>query len=201
MESLTFVRAIDTIDRHLSAMFVDLRQLAGVSASDPSANKRAASSSSEWVEVDRLTGQTYSWPKDAGGTEEYDPFVRYQSNGQNLALAHNVEKVPVKSKERRQVWVFQMGSGGGSKLPVTPFIEADDYDTTGEMVSIIRGNGETGRKMFAPNATLPPVYDGLKIEILGDRVDGHYRMLAVVAHKDDVQSMLRHGAAQISLRK
>src|SRR3546814_4800919 len=56
------------------------------------------------------------------------------------SLAYNIEKVPVKGKNRRQVWVFQMGSGGGSKLPVTPFIEADDRseEHTSELQSLMR---------------------------------------------------------------
>ena len=156
--------------------------------------------SGEWEEIERLMNQTYSWPADAGGTEEYEPFVLYQFKGRILALAHNVERVVVKDKLREQVWVFQMGAGRGSKRPVTPFIAADDFEDTGELVAIIRGKGETGRAMFGPGDELPPEYEDLKIEILGDRIRGHYRRLCVVAHKEDIESMLRHGAAQVQLR-
>lgn len=60
--------------------------------------------------------------------------------------------------------------------------------------------GPTGRKMFDPNESLPAEYGSVKTAILGDRVKGHYRKRCVVAHEDDVDSMLLHGAAQARLR-
>jgi hypothetical protein len=127
------------------------------------------------MEVKRLEGQRYSWPPDAGGEEE------------------NVW--------REQIWVFHMGSGLGSKEPISPFVAADDYDQTREMVSIIRGNGDSRRKMFDASEELPAEYADLKVEILGDRIEGHYNKLCVVARVDDTESMLFHGAAQARLRR
>jgi hypothetical protein len=45
-----------------------------------------------------------------------------------------------------------------------------------------------------------PPYSDLKIEILGDRLEGHYNKYCVVAHQDETETMLRHGAARLRLR-
>ncbi len=205
MNQEMLVNVVDVIDRHAKAMLTELRAVVERSAAFAESGPTGVAPLEPdvlegWKEIERLTNQTYSWPADAGGTEEYDPFILYQSGSRILALAHNLEKVVVKDKRREQVWVFQMGAGRGSKRPITPFIAADDFADTGEMVAIMRGKGETGRAMFEPGDELPPEYDNLKVETLGDRIRGHYRRLCVVAHKDDTEPMLRHGAAQIRLR-
>jgi hypothetical protein len=206
MNETTLIQAFDVIERHGRTMFAELRDLAegripGLADTTlTTATDELLKAESGWREVERLVGQTYSWPPDAGGNEEYDPFVLYRTNGMTLALAHNVEPVIVKELPRKQIWVFQMGEGGGSKRPITPFVAADDYATTNELVAIIRGNGETGRQMFGPTEQLPAPYDELRVEILGDRIHGHYNKWSVVAREDDPESMLRHGAAQIRMR-
>jgi hypothetical protein len=91
-------------------------------------------------------------------------------------------------------------SSGGHKDPITPFVAADDYEETREMVAIVRGKGETGRQMYSPGDQLPPPYSDLKVEILGHRIKGHYNKYRVVAHEDDTETMLRHGAARLRLR-
>jgi hypothetical protein len=89
---------------------------------------------------------------------------------------------------------------GGHKDPISPFVAADDYDETREMVAIIRGKGETGRQMYSPGDQLPPPYRDLKVEVLGDRIKGHYHKCCVLAREDDTETMLRHGAARLRLR-
>jgi hypothetical protein len=193
----------EIIERHTRAMLAEVHALVAPASGQQVATTPSAIDvgQSAWTEIKRLDGQRYSWPPDAGGDEEYDPFVVYRNGGLVLALAHNKAKVVVKEKMREQIWVFHMGTGLGSKEPISPFIAADDYDETREMVSIIRGNGESRRRMFDPSEQLPLEYAGLKIEILGDRIQGHYKKLCAVAHEDDVESMLRHGAAQARLRR
>lgn len=191
MSDTALASVTEIIERHTRAMLDEIR---GLFTPAPT---RAA----QWVEVKRLEGQRYSWPPDAGGEEEYDPFVIYGSGDLVLALAHNIEKVIVKNVWREQIWVFHMGSGLGSKEPISPFVAADDYEQTREMVSIIRGNGDSRRKMFDASEELPPEYADLKVEILSDRIQGHYNKLCVVARVDDTESMLVHGAAQARLRR
>jgi hypothetical protein len=199
----TIVSVLDLVERHTSALWLDLREVLGESREEDGGSPPeaiTADSSGSWMEIERRPNETYTWPPDKGGKEEYDPFVLYKRGSQLLALAHNVANVPVKGRDRKQIWVFHLQAGGGSKQPITPFIAADDYDDTREMVAIIRGKGDTKRKMFGPGDELVSDYDDLKVEILRDRVAGHYRMYCVVAHEDDHESMLRHGAAQARLR-
>jgi hypothetical protein len=177
-----------------------LRGLLDEGAAESASAAEAGRSRTKWVEVKRLQDQTYSWPPDHGGFEKYDPFVIYQSKGSRLALAYNVNPVFVKGRARKQVWVFRLGTGGGSKEPIVPFVAADDYEDTRELVAIIRGKGETGRQMFGPGDELPPTYAHSRIDNLGERIDGHYNRYCVVAHEDDLQTMLDHGAAQVELR-
>jgi hypothetical protein len=96
--------------------------------------------------------------------------------------------------------VFKMADGLKGKRPVTPFIAADDFGETGEMVALIRGKGPKGRQMFGPGDQLPAPYENLRLEIHADRKSGGYQKHCVVAHKDDVETMLRHCAAQVQIR-
>jgi hypothetical protein len=195
MDSPGTVAVIDVIERHLSSMLVELRQ---IFASGPSGETAAqnGTGSWNWVETERLEGQSYTWPEENGGLENYDPFVVYRSNGLMLAVAELTN-----ARERAQTWVFKMSDDLASKRPVTPFLAADDYADTGEMISLIRGKGETGRKMFGPGDVLPAAYDGMRIELQADRKQGGYQRYCVVAHKDDAETMLRHCAAQVQLRQ
>jgi hypothetical protein len=155
---------------------------------------------SAWREVGRLKDQTYDWPPEGGGRDEFDPFILYRENRMTLALAQNVKPTRVKDRPRKQIWVFKVDDDGSRKDPISPFVAADDYDDSRELVAIIRGKGETGRQMYSPGDQLPPPYGDLKVEILGDRIKGHYNKYCVVAHEDDAESMLRHGAARLRLR-
>lgn len=195
---------LDIVERHAKAMLADIRDVfaTGSVASAQgvqSGSAPAASGTVRWSEIARLTG-SYDWPPDHGGHEEYDPFVLYQADGLTLAIGLNVRRIPVKGVLRKHVWVFKVDPDGSRMRPITPFISTDDYGETRELVSIIRGNGETRRKMFNPGESLPPPYDDLRVEVLRDRIAGHYRKRAVVVHEDDVEAMLRHGAAQLRMK-
>jgi hypothetical protein len=104
------------------------------------------------------------------------------------------------TRDRALTWVFKMKDDLKGKRPVTPFIAADDFSETGEMISLIRGKGPKGRQMFGPGDELPPAYKNVELEVHADRRSGGYRKYCVVAHKDDAKTMLEHCAAQVRLR-
>jgi hypothetical protein len=54
--------------------------------------------------------------------------------------------------------------------------------------------------MFGPGDELPRPYENMRVEIHADHKRGGYKKYCVVAHKDDVQTMLRHCAAQVQIR-
>jgi hypothetical protein len=154
-----------------------------------------------WLKVAELEGQTYSWPPERGGIEEYDPFDVYESDGYRLGIGVNVRPVTVKARERKHIWVFEMKADDRGKRPVVPFISDDDYERTGELVSLIRGKGPKKRQMFAPGDALPPGYEKLRIDHYPARISGHYDRLCVVAHETDVNSMLEHAVAQLRWKR
>lgn len=220
MNAITTAAAIDIVGKHTEAMLSELRKLIVEGGRAPDPHERfvwnrgdvgflspaeaaevlgrpveVPGEQASWTEVQRLTGQTYQWPENNGGLEKYDPFVVYESAGLVLAVAPLVN-----NREREQTWVFKMSTDLEKKRPVTPFIAADDFAESGEMVALIRGKGPTGRQMFGPGDQLPPAYEDMKIELCADRKNGGYKKSCVVAHKDDAETMLRHCAAQVKIR-
>lgn len=207
--SAAALNVLEVVERHgavigsqIAQMFGEIRDALAGDSSSASRPQPKASPAPEalWREVERRVGETYKWPTEHGDLEEYDPFVVYSADGLTLALAQNVGPVMVKDKWRKQVWVFRIGAGGGSKRPIMPFVQADDYEQTRELVALIRGKGDSGRGMFGPGDSLPAAYEGMRVENFGARIAGHYNKYCVVAHEDDVKAMLDHGAAQVRLR-
>lgn len=188
---------VSIIEKHTIAMLAELRDLMDDARTSPRGEAREPEDlpQLDWHEVQRLTGQTYRWPDKNGGLETYDPFIVYTSGGLTLAVARLTNE-----RERDQTWVFRMSDDLKHKRPLTPFIAGDTYDDKGEMISLIRGKGETGRQMFGPGDQLPRGYDQLRVEIHRDRKAGGFNKYCVVAHKDDVESMLLHCALQARLR-
>jgi hypothetical protein len=137
---------------------------------------------------------TYTWPD--GNVDRYSRFVSYRGtggfNGMTLALGY---------LNNGDVVGFVLGSGGGSKRGITYWFEADDFAKSNEKVSMIRGGGERGRGGFGPGDSLPGAYDGFKVEMLRDRVQGKWNVQAVVADADDHEAMLAHTGIQARLRR
>jgi hypothetical protein len=71
----------------------------------------------------------------------------------------------------------------------------------GQMIALIRGKGPRGRQRFGSGDELPRPYENMRVEIHADHKQGGYKKYCVVAHKDDVQTMLRHCAAQVQIRR
>jgi len=96
---------------------------------------------------------------------------------------------------------FILGSGQGSRRPLTVFFPAKDFDETGERLSLIRGKNGT-RSGFDPDDRLPPVYEPFSVDVLGNRIPGKWAKLAVLAPTGDEgsQVMLKHTAVQARMR-
>ncbi|MGH3077645.1 MAG: hypothetical protein ACRDPZ_05610 [Gaiellaceae bacterium] len=157
-----------------------------------------------WRLVGSRAGETYSWP---GLLEEYTSFDVYEGVAETgLRTTWAIGKCAryrVFEKDRLYFIVFRLGDGLGSKQPISEFLETDDYDETGDLIAVIRGSGgPRGQRMFDPRATLPPYYEGMRIETYRDRIPRprSYNKLGVVAHQDDFASMLRRAAIQVLLR-
>jgi hypothetical protein len=154
------------------------------------------STTAAWHEVDRLPDESWTWPD--GNFDTYSEIVVYEGSG-NFAgakLGLGYQNGPGKEGE---VNGFVFASGGSSKRPLTVFFPAGDFESTHELVSMIRGR-DGSRKTFGPTDSLPAVYHGFKTDILGKRIEGKWNVQAVVAKEDDAQTMLNHTALQARLR-
>jgi hypothetical protein len=149
-----------------------------------------------WNQVDRLEGEAWTWPD--GNVDTYSEIVVYEGTGAfaGMKLGIGYQDAAAKKGETNG---FVFSSGGGSKRPLTVFFPADDFASSHELVSMIRGR-DGGRKTFAPSDSLPAVYRGFNTDVLGRRVKGKWNVQAVVANKDDHITMLTHTALQARLR-
>lgn len=144
----------------------------------------------EWKKTGELEDQSYTWPE---GTEHYGTFEVWEGGGLKLGVGYRDV-----AHDKSYFALFKMGEGGG-KRPIVYFTDADDFPSTRERLSPIRGK-DGGRRFFAPGEQLPPEYDGMEIGTFRDRIKGRWNVQAVVAKEDDIETMLNHTAAQIHLR-
>jgi hypothetical protein len=173
---------------------------------DASADLGMRASLSNWRLIDTRRGETYSWPQ---GLEEYSSFHIYESTDAPLG-SYAIAKVDMGANDywggRRPYFVvFRLGAGRGSKQPIVVFVAADDYETTRAYIAVVRGaGGPRGQRMFDTEA-VPAAYDNFEIVTFRDRIAGTtkfrgYVKAAVLAHEEDPETMLRHGAIQVALR-
>jgi hypothetical protein len=152
-----------------------------------------------WLETTREDDVSQRWPD--ATVDTYNPFIVYRCGGGPFAgakLALGWVNTPGKEGE---VVGFILGSGGGSKRPLTVFFPAGDFASSGERLSMIRGKDGT-RKGFGPHEQLPAAYDTFTIGVLGDRIPGKWNVKAIVVTNDDfgMQGMLNHTAIQARMR-
>jgi hypothetical protein len=144
-----------------------------------------------WAEIDRSESQTYGWPD--GSIETFKPMITYAGVGLRagitLSLGHEIGGN-----------IVGFIGSGVSRRGLTVFFPANDFDRSGEMVSMIRGGGDSGRAGFGPTAPLPPAYAGFTTAMLRERVAGKWNVQAVIADHDDFETMLNHTALQAKLR-
>jgi hypothetical protein len=155
----------------------------------------------EWIAVEDREGESYQWPNVP--LEDYDPFTVYEgttSRGSIRLAVGRCQRAHVFGRDRLYLITFHITAGG--KRPLCEFVEADDYESTGELVAIIRGNGTAKRSMFPPGSNLPGAYRKLRVETYSDRIvwRGSYGQLAVVANEGDADAMLNHTLIQAAFR-
>jgi hypothetical protein len=206
-ENEKYIRIIDITQRKLNELCDELRsELVGEPPAEPREAGPSAAHATEawslergplsgaWKQVDGAEGETYTWPD--GNLDEYDVFRVYEGSGDfegmRLALGRN----------QHGEWIgFVLGpSGVSSKRGLVYFQLADDFEKSGELVSMIRGGGASGRGGFDPEGPTPAVYGGLKVDSLRSRRSGKWNVMAVVANDDDAETMLTHTAIQARLR-
>jgi hypothetical protein len=151
-----------------------------------------------WAKVGELPNQAYRWPR---RTEHYNPFEVWQADRQ-IGLGKADNSGHYYGKEHRGYWLAFEMVNGQKRRPIVVFNEADDYESSGDLVAIIKGKGDGGRSMFKPGDDLPPGYENFEIDVFRNRITGPqaFNRLAVVARGGDRQAMCTHALLQLALR-
>jgi hypothetical protein len=155
----------------------------------------------EWRLVNELGNQSYAWPETRDEYRRYRVFVASteREGTVHIALGETTRR-NAWGRDRKYVVAFL--TSGSPQVPLAEFVEVDDYDSTRELVTIIRGS-DGGKKMYAPGDTLPDIYqENFRIERYCDRVvyPRSWNKLAVIAGEDDADTMLNHALLQARRR-
>jgi hypothetical protein len=154
-----------------------------------------------WKRTGEEPDVSWRWPD--GNVDTYRTFTTYRCEGgpyAGLNLALGVADSPSKGRE---IVGFVLGTGGGSRRPLTVFFPDGDFETSRERLSMIRGKGGgNSRKGYAPDEPLPSVYGMFNTDVLGRRIPGKWNVQAVVVtdDADGEKAMLNHTAIQARLR-
>lgn len=187
--TLSIEEALVIAERHMQAMFAELRARAESRASANPVNDT-------WTLVQTRQNETYRWMD--GNLDTYPEFNVFANSqtGERMSVAR---REPTEYRGRTRTWstVFSM-EGDKIGLPVAVFYEPDDFAASHEMVALIRGKGPHRRAFYGPSDALPDVYRGFKLDNFRDRLPGpgSYNRVTVVAAVDDHDTMLRFGAIQ-----
>jgi hypothetical protein len=155
---------------------------------------------SSWRNMGPRSDEFYTWPQ---GDEHYDPFTVFEgttSKGSIRLAVGRCQRAPAWGKERTYLITFHITTGG--KRPLCEFLETDDYAKTREVIATIRGTGASKRGMYGPGDMLPSAYQKLNTGIYRDyiKVERSWNKQAVIAHEDDIDTMLAHSLIQADLR-
>jgi hypothetical protein len=170
----------------------------------------------DWAHVGVIDGFEIKWPNTPAWKalghdemrERYGPMEVYEAHDGDrtvrLAIGDPGNRYPIYGNERGLLSVWEVANGRPVRQ-LANFIDVDDFTKTGDRAALISGKDGADKKGFAPNERhlLPPVYDGMRIEVQNDRIVGpnSRSRLVVVAREDDVDVMLNHALAHLRLRR
>jgi hypothetical protein len=151
----------------------------------------------DWSLVREREGQSYLWPE---GRDEYSRYGVFMGTTRaegavHLALGETIRKNKW-GRDRKYVVAFL--TSGSPQQPLAEFVAVDDYETTRELVAVIRGS-DGGRRMYGAGDTLPGIYEErFRTQMYAERVDypGVWNKAVVVAREDDYTTMLNHALIQ-----
>jgi hypothetical protein len=151
----------------------------------------------DWSLVGEREGQSYQWPDERDRYSRYGVFMgtTRAEGAVHLALGETIRKNKW-GRDRKYVVAFL--TSGSPQQPLAEFVAVDDYETTRELVAVIRGS-DGGRRMYGAGDTLPAIYEErFRTQMYAERVDypGVWNKAVVVAREDDYTTMLNHALIQ-----
>lgn len=155
-----------------------------------------------WMQTDEPEGETYRWPD--GNFDEYVKFMCFKGGPPLRDGVHSSEmKLGIGFLKNGEAVGFVMTNDGAAKRGIAYFQRTDDFEESGELISMIRGGGERGRSGFPPKGPPPPAYQEFDLESLRDRKEGKWNVLGITANPNDpdgLGAVLDHTALQARLR-
>jgi hypothetical protein len=155
----------------------------------------------EWRLVRELQDQSYAWPQERESYRRYRVFAADTARDGTVHIAIG-EAERAKAWGRDRTYLIAFLTSGAPQVPLVEFLEVDDYDSTRELLAIIRGS-DGGKKMYGPGHSLPDVYaQHFRTEVYSGRVvyPRSWNKLAVIAHEDDYTTILNHALVQARRR-
>jgi hypothetical protein len=162
-----------------------------------SARARPADLPEDWSLVAEREGQSYQWPE---GRDKYSRYGVFMGTTRAEGAAHIALGETIRKNKwgRNRKYVVAFLSSGSPQKPLAEFVAVDDYETTRELVAVIRGS-DGGRRMYGAGDTLPGIYEQrFRTQMYAERVDypGVWNKAVVVAREDDHVTMLNHALIQ-----
>ncbi len=155
-----------------------------------------------WMQTGEPEGETYRWPD--GNVDEYVRFMTFEGGPPLKEGVHSREmNLGIGFLENGEVVGFVMSNDGSSKRGIAYFQRTDTFETSGELISMIRGGGERGRSGFPPDGPPPAAYKKFDLESLRERKEGKWNVLGITANPNDADGLaavLDHTALQARLR-
>lgn len=148
-----------------------------------------------WQEIDSFS---YQWPHDAHeeANKSLEPYEKaYEGaisiEGKETPFVIGIGKRAAAGMDDRARLVVFKGKIGKTLYPLVEFVGANDFATSGKMVSVIR---REGRKPVRPSEPIPIAYEGMPTGIYNHVVIGprSWNVRAVVANATDFSVMIRH---------
>lgn len=147
-----------------------------------------------WQQIDPFA---FQWPKTAG--IDPDDVTEYHDPAFAAAVPFQGRRVPVRigftdrfaaGMERKRVNVFL--EAGSALIPLVQFVGTNDYEETGRFASVVKK--EDGSHL-RPGEPVPAEYRDMPRCVYSEVVVGKNaaRSVAVLAHRDDLTLMARHG--------
>jgi hypothetical protein len=135
----------------------------------------------------------FQWP---GGKEHFENGYETTRSveGRSRTFRIGFTDRPAAGQKRRRVVVWM------NNWPLVEFAGGNNYESDGFLASVIKVKG--GKQLRA-SANIPDAYKEFSVVRYDSIVQGPYasRNMAVVAHKSDLESMLKHAIIRAQLKE